>query len=338
MLLTSWSRQPITDQVNATLSLLQSLGFRVNWVKSLTTPRQILEFLGIEVNSVQMTLQAPQSVHLTQDKNPVPETTTQRNLLSQRVISTNRPFNLTEDSDPNTPLFFRARQFDLISAVRLPKGDNQIITLSQSSLRDISWWIEEAPNWNSNPIVKLEIDLIIQTDASLTGLAASSQGQTAAGAWSPEEKTCHINVLQLRAVIFGVRLLLQTNNTTTIRYINKFGTTHSLPLCQLAIKLLEYTMQSQITLTAEYIPGKENTTAESLSRQSNPHQHEWRLCPRILNRILQHARRKSGSIRLTSEQPAREVCELAPRLRGHGGECLCTGLEETCFRHQSSLD
>ena len=115
-------------------------------------------------------------VHLTQDKNQVPETTTQRNLLSQRVISTNRPFNLTEDSD----LFFRARQFDLISAVRLPKGDNQIITLSQSSLRDIAWWIEEAPNWNSNPIVKREIDPIIQTDASLTGLAASSQGQEAA--------------------------------------------------------------------------------------------------------------------------------------------------------------
>ena len=29
-------------------------------------------------------------------------------------------------------------------------------------------------------------------------------------------------------------------------------------------------------------------SADSLSQQSNPHQHEWRLCPRIFNKILQH--------------------------------------------------
>ena len=84
-----------------------------------------------------------------------------------------------------------------------------------------------------------------------------------------------------------MHVLLQTDNTTTIRYINKFGGTHSLPLCQLSIQLLQHTMQRQITLTTEYIPGKENTTADSLSRRSNPHQHEWHLCPKIFNKILQ---------------------------------------------------
>lgn len=114
-------------------------------------------------------------------------------------------------------------------------------------------------------------------------------------AWSPEEKTHHINLLELKAAFFGVKLyastrthvLLQTANTTTIRYINKFGGTHSLPLCQLSIQLLQYTTQRQITLTAEYIPGKENTTADSLSRHSNSHQHEWHLCPKIFSKILQ---------------------------------------------------
>ena len=36
-------------------------GFRVNWDKSLIIPQQILEFLGIEVNSVEMTPRIPQS-------------------------------------------------------------------------------------------------------------------------------------------------------------------------------------------------------------------------------------------------------------------------------------
>ena len=68
--------------------------------------------------------------------------------------------------------------------------------------------------------------------------------------------------------------------------MNKFGDTHSRSLCQLATRLLTYTMQHQIQLTAEYIPGRLNMTADVLSRQLNPHQHEWQLCPNIFNGIL----------------------------------------------------
>ena len=61
MLLAAPSKPLLEEQVNMTISLIQALGFRVNWDKSLIIPQQILEFLGIEVNSVEMTLRIPQS-------------------------------------------------------------------------------------------------------------------------------------------------------------------------------------------------------------------------------------------------------------------------------------
>ena len=125
-----------------------------------------------------------------------------------------------------------------------------------------------------------------------------------------------------------MHVLLQTDNTTIIRYVNKFGGTHSLPLRLLSTQLLEYSMQHHITLTAEYIPGKENITADSLSRQSNPVPARMAPLPEDIQQdpSAHSDTTQSGSIRLTYEQPAAEVCELAARPGGHGGERLCTGM------------
>ena len=136
-------------------------------------------------------------IHHIQDQNPVPKTGTQGNFFSIGLLT------FTKVAIPVAPLFFRALQFDLISAIRLPGGYNQKTTLSQASLANLNWWTAHTPRWNSNPIVKREIDLVIQTDASLTGWGASSHGKMASGAWSPEERTHHINLLELKAAFLA---------------------------------------------------------------------------------------------------------------------------------------
>ena len=109
------------------------------------------------------------------------------------------------------------------------------------------------------------------------------------------------------------------------RYINKFGDTHSRSLCQLATRLLTYTMQHQIQLTAEYIPGRLNMSADTLSRQLNPHQYEWQVCPNIFNGIL-HQTQTYPNIDLFASPPKqadKQILQLASGHRVLGSERLC---------------
>ncbi|KAI6661106.1 hypothetical protein LOD99_13828 [Oopsacas minuta] len=83
------------------------------------------------------------------------------------------PFGLNmKVAIPVAPLFYRDLQFDLISALHKSNSYNQNVVLSQPFLGNIAWWITDVTNWNSNPIMKPEISLVIQTDASLTGWGA----------------------------------------------------------------------------------------------------------------------------------------------------------------------
>ena len=99
----------------------------------------------------------------------------------------------------------------------------------------------------------------------LTGWGAACQEDKASGSWSQEEKQQHINFLQLKSAFLEIKLyakpgthvLIQTDNRTELRFLNKYRGIHSLTLCNFAIEIL---------VTEEYIPGKENNTTDILSR------------------------------------------------------------------------
>ena len=61
MLILAESRSIAQDQVSGVVYLLECLGFTVNFKKSVLEPTQTLEFLGITVDTVQMTLSLPPS-------------------------------------------------------------------------------------------------------------------------------------------------------------------------------------------------------------------------------------------------------------------------------------
>ena len=96
------------------------------------------------------------------------------------------------------------------------------------------------------------------------------------GVWSEEEKKLHINTLELEAVFLAVKhflpaikgknVLLKTDNTTVVQYINKQGGTHSSRLCLRTWNLWNFALQNQISLKAIHICGKLNVLADQLSR------------------------------------------------------------------------
>ena len=75
------------------------------------------------------------------------------------------------------------------------------------------------------------------SDASLSGWGATNEGHSTVGFFTKQEKSLHINVLESKAVLFGLRALgrdlhdahikILSDNTATVGAINKMGSTKS---------------------------------------------------------------------------------------------------------------
>ena len=88
------------------------------------------------------------------------------------------------------------------------------------------------------------------TDASNEGWGAHLEQNSTQGLWSPQGKGIHINVLELKAVFLALRhfkdqcqdqtVLVATDNSTVVAYINKQGGTHSAEMCALLWRIMTW--------------------------------------------------------------------------------------------------
>ena len=93
----------------------------------------------------------------------------------------------------------------------------------------------------------IPLDLTVSTAASIEGWGGYLHGNLQSkllvqGQWILEERSLHINLLELRAVrltflqleqqLIGKKVLLESDNTTTVAYLNKQGGVHSPSLNQ----------------------------------------------------------------------------------------------------------
>ncbi|MDJ0933724.1 hypothetical protein [Breoghania sp.] len=129
--------------------------------------------------------------------------------------------------------------------------------------------------------------IILYTDASTRHWGAHAVDFQAEGEWSPLERTLSINALELLAVIRalqaqplfwrGKRILVASDNTTTVSYINRQGGTHSMTLMDLTQDLFALVLNGNMTIRARHIPGRLNRTADLLSRGDQIVNTEWTL-------------------------------------------------------------
>ena len=100
------------------------------------------------------------------------------------------------------------------------------------------------------------------TDASNKGWGAHLNQSSTKGLWSDQEKRLHINVLELKAVSLALRsfkdqcqnqtVLVATDNSTVVAYINKQGGTHSAEMCALLWKIMTWCHHYRIKLKATF--------------------------------------------------------------------------------------
>ena len=109
------------------------------------------------------------------------------------------------------------------------------------------------------------------------------------------ESLLHINYLELKAVLLALRqfehlcrdqiVLVATDNTTVVSYINKQGGMKSGSLCALLWRLLSWCHPRGIVLRARHIPGCLNVIVDKLSRHNQVIQTEWSLSQQVFNQL-----------------------------------------------------
>ena len=106
------------------------------------------------------------------------------------------------------------------------------------------------------------------------------------GLFSDEDTQNHINVLELKAMLFGLKSLaphiqlthikILCDNSTAVSCINKFGTSHSGKSDTLSKQICKWAQENENWLSATHIPRIQNTEVDLESRKNEVHT-EWKL-------------------------------------------------------------
>ncbi|XP_053354207.1 uncharacterized protein LOC128526406 [Clarias gariepinus] len=288
------SSEQAEKQTALVLSHIQTLGFSVNMQKSSLIPSQQCSFLGLEICSV--TSRARLSEHRIAAFQRCLALFQLQHKLRFRVflqlmgmmasMITVVPLGLL-----NMRAFQRwVRSHRLCAARHL----NRRLTVTPSCMSALLPWREPRLLRQGSPIGRVSFRKVVSTDASLSGWGALCDGSAIRGAWSQEQRRLHINYLELLAVFLALRhfrlaltghhVLIRTDNTTVVSYINRQGGTRSLPLLKLSHSLLLWSTVHLLSLRATHIPGHLNLGADLLSR-GGPLVREWRLHPWVVAQI-----------------------------------------------------
>ena len=133
-----------------------------------------------------------------------------------------------------------------------------MIPIPRSLHPHLKWWLKEDNALTGQPLHTIKHALQIFTDASIEGWGAHLNEHTARGTWSLPGSKLHITYLELKAVFLALKefqdlcsnkiVLVATDNTTVVSYINKEGGKRSGPLCALLWRILTWCTRKQVTL------------------------------------------------------------------------------------------
>jgi len=289
-LVLAYSREACEQLVVSLCSSLMKLGFTLNIEKSKMFPRQKATFLGFDIDSVKMEVSLP----------------------SDKVIKMQEKAKLVLDNNLNTiqevseliglmvaytpavqysAAHYKSLELNKIRALKRTRGDfSQKMFLDIKARNDINWWLSNLTQPFSIQVDTHTVELF--TDASLMGWGAHTQSSQTGDRWKKNELE-HINVLELKAVLFGLQSLCKTTNThirvrtdstTALAYIKNMGGTKSENCNEYALAIWNWAQANNNWLSVTHIPGVENVLADLKSRKFRDHL-EWSLSDTIFSQI-----------------------------------------------------
>ena len=189
------------------------------------------------------------------------------------------------------PLQCHFHSLGLTDRFTLPRRSDPLV------LANLLWHWQDLHFLTSGiPIHTFQPEFTIFTDASTQGWGAHMGDSQISGTWTCTDRKLHINCLELKAVasalkhwapvLQGHQVMIATDNSIVISYINKQGGTRSPTLLHLTVELLLWLEAQNIMVRARHIPGCLNVIADDLSHPNQPILTEWSLHPKIVKRIF----------------------------------------------------
>lgn len=281
--------------LSCTLQLMESLGLKVNLKKSILNPTQKIHYLGASLNTASASV-SPSEERFSSIQTKChtllhTATTTVRQVSSLLGMMASCIFIVH-----NARLHMRPLQQALEDQWSQTSGrwDDQIV-LPQSAKDSFKWWTDRLNIMKGVPFHQEIPKQTIVTDASLVGWGAHMSHLQVQGLWSEVERGYHINFLELRAVHLALKcflpslghnsILIQTDNTTTMFYLNKQGGTKSRTLSLEAQTIWHWLLKRNLTVTAVHVPGVLNKQADTLSRDFLD-AHDWELNDQVLQDLF----------------------------------------------------
>ncbi|KAL0161370.1 hypothetical protein M9458_045095, partial [Cirrhinus mrigala] len=269
------------------LAHMKELGLRLNAKKSVLSPVQRTTYLGVVWDSTTMQAQLSPAriesilaaVMRVKEGRSLTVKQFQRLLGLMAAASNVIPFGL---------LYMRPLQWWLKTRGFSPRGNPlRMIKVTRRCLRALDMWRKP---WflSQGPVLGAPCRRVsLAMDASLTGWGAG-------GHPDGHQLTWHINCLEMLAVFQGLKhffpdlrdrhVLVRTDNTAVVSYINHQGGLRSRPLYKLAHQILVWSQGKLLSLRAVFVPGYLNVGADILSRQG-PRPGEWMLHPEVVKQI-----------------------------------------------------
>ncbi|XP_074109617.1 uncharacterized protein LOC141534265 isoform X1 [Cotesia typhae] len=266
------NKNELVAQVSMMIELLEALGWQINRSKSILKPCQDLKFLGIRwnVERKEMSLSEKKIAKIIKVMTDI-ERAQSCTLKEARCLLGH--LNFASFVVPRGQLHCRYLQRFLTRFNQSrPRERRQISSQIQDEL---AWWAKAASL--TSPLHKSEVTHFLVTDASDLDWGAQLNAVLMSGHWSKSQRKWHSNKKEMLAVyqalaqqgqcLRGAHILLQSDNRTVVSYIRKEGGTRSVELYSLTYQLLTLVDELQIMLSAYYLPGRYNGTADRLSRK-----------------------------------------------------------------------
>ena len=260
--------------------ILRSLGFLINDAKSNLNPSKTLRHLGYNWDSRSLTLSVPD------DKVAVLKELCQRALRGpvslrflQRILGVIESFRI---AFPYAALHYRSLQREVAQSISAGSDWDRRISPSSESCVNLNWWLSCPVPLLPRSLSPFVPDITITSDSSNWGWGAfTSLDEEVYGFWSDEELTYHINVLEALAVLYAFKSLfrnvsgkfvcIQSDNSTTVSYINHLGGVRSQAVTEVITGLYNFCLVRDLSVKAQFLQGKLNVRADGLSRRTRDH-------------------------------------------------------------------
>ena len=249
---------------------MQDLGFNISWGKCALAPSHKIKYLGFVIDSEQMEIR-PLQEKVEDIANHCKRVRKSKSVSIRDLAQLIGKLIALTPGNKYGYLFCKRLENDKNKWLKRKQGDyNSLITLSETIIEDIQWWENNAGLFPVS-LRTLENLLVIASDASTSGWARICEEETIKGIWSGDEKSMHINFLEIKAALLSiktfaegktkVRIELYSDNQCTVLCINKQGSTKT-KINELIREIWLFCKENELEQVAMHVPSEQNIADE----------------------------------------------------------------------------